>query len=250
MSATLSQRVSLLGVRIDAVTPQSAVEELWRFLEEPAQRHVATPNNEMLVAAARLPSLAAVFNHTALNLPDSTGLLLAARLTGQFLPARVPGVDTVERLCSELTENHSVFLLGAAPGVAERAATIMRNRNRRLRIAGTFAGSPSSDDAGGIIRLINDSGAHLLLVAYGAPAQDVWIADHLAAMPGVRVAMGVGGTFDFIAGTVRRAPRFVRALGLEWAWRLFLQPKRWRRILNATVVFPYLVLRYGRNAPR
>jgi len=244
-----AHRVFLLGVPIDAVMPDEAVLCLQRFLAEPAQRFVATPNNEMLVAAARDPAFRSLLKSAALNLPDSTGLLLAAGVTKQSLPARVTGVDTVQSLCAELEGGHPLFLLGAAPGIAERAAKALQERNLHLVIAGTHAGSPKPEDAEEIIARINASGAHLLLVAYGAPRQEQWIAQYLHRMPSVRVAIGVGGALDFLSGAVPRAPALLRALGIEWLWRLALQPWRIGRIWNAVVVFPLLVARYGRNEP-
>lgn len=103
-------------------------------------------------------------------------------------------------------------------------------------------GSPREVDAQEIVDRVNASGAKLLLVAYGAPTQDLWIAKHLSQMPTVRVAMGVGGTFDFLSGNVQRAPRFMRSIGMEWLWRVILQPWRIKRIWTAVVTFPVLVL--------
>lgn len=236
-------RVHLLGIPIDPVTAGEAVERLRAMLGSDSAHHVMTPNNEMLVEAARNPAFADVLRRSALNLPDSTGLLLAARYTGRRLPRRVTGADTVAHLCRELGADERVFLLGAAPGVAERAAEALRSRNPRLCIAGTLAGSPAEADAPAILARIRAAAPRLLLVAYGAPAQDLWIARHLKELPSVRVAMGVGGTFDFLAGTVKRAPSALRSLGLEWLWRLALQPRRWKRIWRAVVVFPWLVVR-------
>ncbi len=204
----------------------------------------------MLVAASRDARFAAVLRATALNLPDSTGLLWAARKTGQRLPERVTGVDTVERLCAGLGPETPVFLLGAAEGVAEKAADALRAKNPRLAVAGTLSGSPSAAEAAGIVDAINRSGARLLLVAFGAPAQDLWIARHAASLSSVRVAMGVGGTFDFLAGVRKRAPKWMRSIGLEWLWRFIRQPSRAGRMWNAVVVFPWLVIRYGKQAPR
>lgn len=240
------ERVWLLSVPVDAVTADEAVARILRMLHESGQSHVMTPNNEMLVEAARNESFAGLLRRTALNLPDSTGLLLAARFTGQMLPMRVTGVDTAERVCASLDASCPVFLLGGAPGVAGTAADALRVQNPALVVVGTFAGSPREEDASAIMELINRSGARLLLVAYGAPAQDFWIDRHLSSMPSVRVAMGVGGTFDFLAGVQKRAPNIVRRFGLEWLWRLVHQPSRLPRIIRATVRFPLLVLRHGR----
>lgn len=238
--------VFLLSVRIDPVTADEAAERIRAMTADGRQHHVLTPNNEMLVAAATDARFRAVLNRGDLNLPDSTGVVLAARWTGQHLPMRVPGSDTMERVCASLDASCPVFLLGAAPGVAGMAADALHARNPHLVVAGTYAGSPSAHEASAIVELVNRSGARLLCVAYGAPAQDLWIAEHLSSMPSVKVAMGVGGTFDFLAGTHKRAPRWMRRWGLEWLWRLMLQPSRLPRIIRAAVVFPLLVLYHGR----
>ncbi|MDD4287093.1 MAG: WecB/TagA/CpsF family glycosyltransferase [Candidatus Peribacteraceae bacterium] len=285
-----SPRVSLLGVPIDVVTQNEAVDLINSYLrtEEdlnnqnnlsegaglagPApgghperkggsvggkpgvalprnQRHVMTPNNEMLVEAAHREDFRQLLNSTDLNIPDSTGLIWMARLTGQRLPERVTGVDTVTALCGSLTEETPIFLLGAKPGIAETAAQNLMSRNPRLRVVGCFTGSPREEDAPAIVQMIRAAAPHLLLVAFGAPAQDLWIARHLKEFPSVRVAIGIGGTFDFLAGVRKRAPVWMQKTGLEWLWRLIREPRRIGRIWRAVVVFPLLVLRYGRNAP-
>ncbi len=240
-------RVTLLGVPIDALTAREAVAHLQQFLEEPRAHHVMTPNAEMLVASASDPAFRTLLQKTDLNLPDSAGLLMTARWTGQHLPERVTGVDTVQALCAALSADHPVFLLGGAPGVAEKAALVLRMRNPQLRIVGTYSGSPSEADAPEIVRRIQGAKPHVLFVAYGAPQQDFWIEKHLGNLPSVRLAMGVGGTFDFLAGVRTRAPRWMQSLHLEWVWRLLLEPSRWRRIWNAVIVFPILVMRYGKE---
>lgn len=241
-------RIRLLGVPIDAVTLEEAVLMIRALLaSSSAGYHVMTPNSEMLVEASRNPSFRDLLNRTVLNLPDSAGLLPMARWTGQHLPERVAGVDTVTLLLTTLDEQHPVFLLGGVPGIAERAADILRAKNPRLQIVGTDGGSSDDTDAQRIIIKINAAKPHLLLVAFGAPKQDVWIDHHLQKMLSVRVAMGVGGTLDFIAGTQKRAPKIFQSIGCEWLWRLIREPKRWKRIVNAVIVCPLLVLRYGRD---
>lgn len=235
-------RVFLLGVPVDPLTRAEATKRMLALLAADGQAHVVTPNNEMLVQATRDPAFHAVLRDAALALADSTGVVLAARLRGTPLPGRVPGADAVRDLCLRLDEACPVFFLGAGEGVAARAAEELRKANPRLRIAGTYAGSPRPEDAAGIAERVRASGARLLLVAYGSPAQDLWIARHRGEMPGVRVAMGVGGTFDFLAGTVRRAPAVLRGIGLEWAWRFALQPWRAKRMRDAVILFPWLAL--------
>lgn len=243
-------RTELLGVPIDGISFTEAREWLQDFLQEEGHpRHVVTLNSEMLVASVRDPHFRRVLHETSLNLPDSMGILWMARLTAQKLPERVTGVDVVERLCEELPEETPVFLLGGRNNVARRAAHVLRERNPRLNIVEVYEGSPNTGEAREIIQRINDAKPHLLFVAYGAPEQDLWIEKYLSEMPSLRVAMGVGGTFDFIAGVQKRAPKSWQKMGLEWLWRLFHEPKRFKRIWKAVVVFPLLVLRYGRKAP-
>ena len=242
------KRVHILGVPIDPVTMDEAIDQVSRMLAGSLQHHVMTPNSEMLVEAHHNPAFTAVLLKSSLNLPDSAGLLWAARRNGEHIPERVSGVDFIARLCGTLHAGVPVFFLGGKDGAAKQAAEKLRMKNDELRIAGEFEGSPQEEGADTIIRRVNASGATLLLVAYGAPAQDLWIAKYLSLMPTVRVAIGVGGTFDFLSGRITRAPRWMQRAGLEWLWRLYKEPRRWKRIFRATVVFPYLVLRAKRTA--
>lgn len=236
-------RVSILGVPIDALTRQEAVQRIAAMLNEKQFHHVMTPNSEMLVEASKNPSFHALLNRTDLNIADSAGMLWAAKRTDQFLPERVTGVDTVIDLCQKLSEDTPVFLLGAWGDTALKAAQVLQKKNPHLRIVGSYAGSPKQEDVHSLIQMINDSGAHLLLVAFGAPKQDLWIDAYRDRLIHVRVAMGVGGTFDFIAGVHKRAPKIFQNLGIEWLWRLMREPKRFPRIWRAVVTFPWMVLR-------
>ena len=239
----------ILGVPFDPLGPAQAVDRLRAMLAGSAQSQVATPNNEMLVEADRNEPFRSLLNRTSLNLADSTGVLWASRWLERPLPARVTGVDTVTALCATLDGSTPVFLLGGKEGIAWRAAAALRAANPTLKIVGTRSGSPKDDDAPGIVAAVNASGAKLLLVAYGAPAQEFWIDKHLREMPSVRVAMGIGGTFDFLAGAKKRAPSWMRAVGLEWLYRFVQEPSRYKRMWRAVVVFPLLVLTRA-GAPR
>ncbi|MFH0769811.1 MAG: WecB/TagA/CpsF family glycosyltransferase [Candidatus Peregrinibacteria bacterium] len=238
-------RVHLLGVPIDAVTFPAAIAAIRGFLENSRQHHVMTPNSEMLVEATKNSDFLSVLRATSLNLPDSFGIVLMSRLRGQPLPGRVSGVDVSSELLRSLTREHPVFLLGAAPGIAEKVALRMQQENPNLKIVGVYAGSPREEDSQVILAMIRASAPHLLLVAFGAPLQDLWISRHIKEMPSVRIAMGVGGTFDFLAGVRKRAPAWMQKSGLEWLFRLLREPRRIRRIFNAVVVFPLLVLFRG-----
>ena len=136
-----------------------------------------------------------------------------------------------------------IFLLGAEEGVTEKVKSILEKRHPDIKIVGTFAGSPDTKDDKQITNLINKIAPNVLFIAYGAPAQELWINRNLKRLPSVKLAMGIGGAFDFISGKQKRAPHLMQKLGLEWLYRLFKQPSRIKRIYNATIRFPYEVFK-------
>ncbi|MGH2444325.1 MAG: WecB/TagA/CpsF family glycosyltransferase, partial [Chloroflexota bacterium] len=178
--------------------------------------------------------------------PDGAGVVWALRRQGIDLEYRVGGSDLIWSLCLQAEEfGHRVFLLGAAEGVAELGARRLHESFPRLQIAGTYAGDPGFERETSIVDLIRRSGADILFVAFGAPAQDFWIGRNLTAT-GVACAIGVGGSLDYLAGTARRAPRWMRQNNLDWLWRLLMQPRRWRRML----VLPRFAWLVWREPPR
>jgi N-acetylglucosaminyldiphosphoundecaprenol N-acetyl-beta-D-mannosaminyltransferase len=234
--------VRILGVRVDALTYDGLLAAIAAFITEGAPHQIATLNPEFVMEARRNAAFREVLERSDLCMADGVGLLWAARRQGQPLPERVTGSDGVPLIAERAAQTGwRLYLLGAAPGVAERTARILAERYPGLRIAGTHAGSPSDGDAGQIIDLVRGTAPDILFVAFGAPQQDLWIARHGEAL-GVPVMMGVGGAFDHIAGVRRRAPQWLRRLNLEWLFRLITQPWRWRRQL-ALPEFVWAVLR-------
>ena len=241
--------VSILGVRVDAITYDETMQRIAQWIEQRQPRQIATVNPEFIMAAQRQADFRRVLAEADLCVPDGVGLLWAARVLGQRLPERVTGSDLTPLLAAEAARRGwRLYLLGAAPGVAERTATLLARRNPDLQIAGAFAGSPAEADAPDIVRLVAEAGADVLLVAYGAPAQDLWIARRKQAgdLP-VPVMIGVGGAFDHLVGVQRRAPAWVQRIHLEWLFRLITQPWRWRRQL-ALPRFVWAVWRQRRLA--
>ena len=196
--------------------------------------------------AQRDPIFFNILNRAAICVPDGVGLLWASQHLGSPLPERVTGSDGVPLIARYAAERGwRIFFLGAAEGIAVRAADILRGENPSLRVVGTYAGSPAEDEEDGIVDMINRSEADILFVAYGAPKQDKWIARNLPRL-NVAMAMGVGGSLDFIAGTVTRAPGWMQDRGLEWLYRLVRQPWRLRRMLRLPR-FVIAVLRQARG---
>lgn len=242
----ISRRVNILGVRIHNCDEAGAVQIIEGFLRErPARLHqVCTVNPEFVMEARRNPAFKDLLNTVDLATPDGVGIVAAARLSGTPVEGRATGVALVDHLARlSAEEGYSLFLLGAAPGVAEEAANALRRRYPRVRIAGTYAGSPQEKDLPAILTRLASAQPDVLLVAYGAPRQDLWIREHRDALsPSIKVAMGVGGVFDYLSGRAPLAPRIIRRIGLEWLYRLTTQPWRWRRILRV-FAFAALALR-------
>lgn len=245
--------VSILGTKICQVTRDQAMSIAKEFLLSPKPHYIFTPNPEMVVDAQRDPSFTEALNQGDLNLCDGFGLSLFTHTP------RIPGVDFMLSLCALAEANNkSIYLLGS--GNEKTIITTKENllaQFPKLKIAGIDPGykiNLMTGEAGSwldfdprareeaVHRLIM-AAPDILFVAFGHNKQEQWIVSNVPDLPSVRLAMGVGGAFDFISGKITRAPRFLRALGLEWLWRLVLEPKRIKRILKAVVVFPFLVLR-------
>ncbi len=234
------ERIRVLGLPISVITYDRwmALIDSWVNSTDGRLHHVCTVNPEMLMIARRDPVFRVVLERADLTVPDGIGLLWAAKQRGTPLPERVTGSDGVPRIAKEAAaRGWRLFLLGAAPGIAENAAAILTEANPGLQIVGTYSGSPSPDEEAALVERVNASGADILLVAYGAPEQDKWIARNSPRL-NVKMAMGIGGTLDFVAGVIPRAPVGWQRLGLEWLYRLILQPWRLKRMMR----LPHFVL--------
>ena len=229
---------SILGVRVDDVTYEEALKRVERCILAGAMCQIATVNVEFIMEARRNPAFHRVLTQAGLCVPESIGVMWAARRRGNPLRERVAGVDLVERIVARgAQQGWRVFFLGAAPGVAEQAACILSQRYAGLTVAGCYAGSPRPENDTVIAGRVQATRPDVLFVAYGAPSQDLWIARNQARI-GVPVAIGVGGSFDFFAGAAKRPPRWTQRAGLEWLYRLLREPWRLRR----QMVIPHFML--------
>lgn len=223
--------IRILGVRVEALTYDDLLAAIGNFVLEGTPHQIATVNPEFVMEAQGNAAFRDVLEGSDLCVADGVGLLWAARRQGNSLPERVTGSDGVPLIAERAAQmGWRLFLLGAASGVAERTAQILVDRYAGLEIAGTLSGSPADTEAREIVAMIRAASPHILFVAFGAPQQDLWIARHCDALR-VPVMMGVGGAFDHISGVRLRAPKWVQRLNLEWLFRLFTQPWRWRRQL-------------------
>ncbi|MBE2266723.1 MAG: WecB/TagA/CpsF family glycosyltransferase [Anaerolinea sp.] len=234
----------ILGIPVSRITNDEwMVQIAWWVKEKDRLHHVCTVNPEMLMIAQKDVNFRNILSRVDLTVPDGVGLLWASRRLGKPIRERVTGSDGVPRIAQEAaSRGWRLFLLGAAEGVADKAAAVLRDRFPGVQIVGVYAGSPKPEDEDAQVELINASGADILLVAYGAPEQDKWIARNAPRL-NVSMAMGIGGSLDFVAGVIPRAPLRWQKLGLEWLYRLYLQPWRIRRMLRLPLFVMAVLLR-------
>jgi len=222
-------QAQVLGVTVDCLDMAATLAAIERFVDEGGMHLVATVNPEFVMRARSDPAFARVLASADLCLPDGTGVVWAARRQGCELAGPVAGVDLIHPLAAMCARRgFRMFLLGAAPGVADELAARLRADHPGLEVA-SHSGAPGAAHDEEALRLIHEYGPQVLLVAYGAPAQELWI-DRLRNRLGVSAAIGVGGAFDFLTGRVPRAPEWMRSAGLEWLHRLVRQPWRIRRM--------------------
>lgn len=257
---TYLKHIYLLDVRIDEINKTTALEKAAEFLQGTKSKKIFTPNPEMLVKAHADLYFKKVLNGGDLNLCDGMGLVIASG----FKLKRIPGVDFMLELCALAEKNNkSIFLLGSRKEeVLTNTATKLLQRFPKLKIAGYCNGPEVAEnnitmkqynnetnllvdpaEQQKTTDLINSTRPDIVFVAFGMGKQEKWIDQNLAELPSVTIAMGVGGSFDFISGRIKRAPLLLRRLGLEWLYRLWQEPKRLARIFNATVHFLYLVIK-------
>lgn len=242
-------KVDILGVEIDDLTAEQAMAQALQNLQTGKKTFIATPNPEMLVLARQDTKFKDILNSADIKISDGAGLKIGARILGWNLKNRVTGTDLMEKLCAASAERgYKIYLFGAQNGIAREAAKRLNTKFVQLKIAGAEYGGLMDDwDNRVIIEHINAVAPDILFVALGQGKQEKWIAENLKELSSIKLAMGVGGAFDFFAGRLPRAPRWMRMAGLEWLWRLFREPKRYKRIFNAVIVFPWYCLIYGRK---
>lgn len=217
-------RTDVLGVAFDDVAMDEAVDRALAMLEEDGPHLVVTPNPEIVQRAKQDPEFAQILARAHLVIPDGIGVIYAAKILGRPLKGRVPGIDFASALLGRVAgTGKRLFLLGAAPGVAEQAAVNLRAAYPGLVVCGAHDGYFKED--GPVIEAIRAARADIVFVCLGFPKQEKWIAANGEAA-GARLYIGLGGSLDVFAGKVERAPERFQRLGLEWLYRLMKEPSR------------------------
>lgn len=240
-------KVELLDIKVDRVSLTDTIAIVENFVAERLPRIVVTPNVDHLIKTREDKEFRRIYEAADLSVPDGVPLLWAARFLGTPLIERVNGTDLFEALCERAAaRGYRVFFLGAAPGVAAAAAQKLTERHPRLQVVGTY--SPPFDFFNSITEnekietMIRAAQPDILFVGLGAPKQEKWISRHMHKMQ-VPVNVGIGASFEYVAGITARAPRWMQRAGLEWLYRIAENPSRyWQRYIVDDLVFFPLVM--------
>jgi len=229
---------------------QEALELLTKMAKGDRPSYAVTANVDHVVRYRRCPSLRHLYQEADLCVADGTPVIWASRIVGRPLPERVTGSDLFPALCARAAEeNLSVFFLGGSPGAAEAAAEVLKRKHPALRVAGTycppFGFEKDAAKCARSVELVHKARPDILFVGLGSPKQEEWIAKHRDRC-GAKLSVGIGISFSFVAGHVKRAPRWLQRLGLEWFHRLIQEPGRlWKRYLWTDLGFLFLVFAAG-----
>lgn len=224
------KRIEILGVPVDAVTMTTALDHVREMIHTGDKTQaILAVNPEKVIAAQKNQDLVRTLRNASLVVPDGIGVVFAARLLGKGSIERVPGSDLMPEICRmSAKEGYRVFLYGAKPDIAARAAMVLQQRYPGLQVAGVQHGYVPEEEMDQFVETINSSGAEVLFVGLGSPRQEYWM-ERFRDRLNIKVCQGVGGTFDALCGYPKRAPLLFRKLNLEWLYRLATQPKRANR---------------------
>ena len=237
MAEVKNGKINIRGVYFDNVTMDEALDKAVSLINTDGFSYMVTPNSEIVQACIESPTLYDVVNGASLTIPDGIGVVYAANILKTPLKERVPGVELAEKIIEYAANNgEKIYFFGGGKANEERDAVYkiaiekLQEKYPGFEAVGRdgFFNAEETDD---IIADINASGAKILFVCLGAPKQEKWIYDNIRLV-GAKVAIGVGGSFDVMAGNVKRAPKIFQKLGLEWFHRLITQPTRWRRMMR------------------
>lgn len=227
-------KINVLGIRFDNLTVAEAVDIGSKFLDGDSFHYAVTPNPEFILSAEKDEEFRSIVNNADLVLADGIGVIHSARLLGTPLKGRVTGVDFAAHMLARLdARGGRLFLLGAKPGVAETAGQNIVRQHPNITLCGVHDGYFKQDEP--VVEIIREAKPDLLFVCLGAPKQEKWMAAH-GANTGAKLAIGLGGVLDVYAGTVQRAPKAFQKLGMEWAYRLYKEPKRFSRMAKLPLV--------------
>lgn len=237
----MRKTVNIAGINIDDISMEHAVERIYDFIESKENHSIYTPNAEIMMEGINNKELKRVLNSSDMLVADGAGVVLASKILGRKVTQKVPGFDLVKNLFISCEKQPiKFFLFGGKPGIADKAHANIICDYPYAQVVGTRNGYFTAEDDESIINQINQSGANVLLVCLGAPKQELWIDAHKNKLS-VQACLGVGGTLDVLAGNVKLAPDFFRDNGLEWLYRLYKEPSRFKRMLRLPKFILYVI---------
>ena len=235
-------KVDILGVKIDDYTMDEAVKKVIHYVNSDKKYKIYTPNPEFVMAANEDKDFKDILNEGDLVIPDGIGIVIASKIMKKTIRERVAGYDLVQNVFSEIKNtDKTVYLFGAAKGVAEQAVDKMKQCHKGLNIVGYHDGYFDEEEEKIIIDDINTLRPDILLVGLGAPKQEKWIVRNIDKL-NVKIAIGVGGSFDGMAGNIKRAPKIFQKLCLEWFYRLIKQPTRINRMIKLPIFLLQVII--------
>ena len=239
-------KVNILGIKVDKITIDGAVDKIFGFLSGNRCHKIYTPNSEIIMMGYKDEGFAKILNDADLLTADGIGVVKASQILRNPVPERAAGFDIASKLIGKLADSeYKLFLFGGKPGVAEQAKAELEKKYPGIKISGLRNGYFKDEETPDIVNEINNSGAELLYVCLGAPKQEIWISENADKL-NCRAALGVGGSLDVFAGVAERAPEFYCKHGLEWFYRLKKEPRRAKRMM-ALPKFALTVLFKGRK---
>ncbi len=261
-------KIDILGIKIDTNTKEEILEEIENCFDFNNKFYITTPNPEIILKSLKNEKYKNVLNNSYISIPDGIGVVIASRFLykKKCIKERISGSDFVYdllKICEE--KNKRVFLLGGnTKEELDKVESNLLDKFNNLVISGKNIGYNKKNlilgenytlidienKTNALIEQINCSNSDVILVALGAPKQELWIYENINSLNTIKIAIGIGGTFDFISGYKKRAPKFFIKLNLEWLFRLIQEPKRIKRIFNAIIIFPIEIIRYKLNAKK
>lgn len=241
-------RINICGIKIDNFTMKEAIDEVCKIIDSKKTGYIVTPNVDHVVKIQKDKDFKKIYDNATLVFADGVPLLWAAKFLGTPLKEKISGSDFFPEMCKTASEkNYKVFFMGGREGAADKAAEVMTKTFPKLKVCGTycppFGFEKDEEENNKIIKMLKKAKPDILFVGLGAPKQEKWVCKYMDKI-NIPISAGIGVTFEFTAGMVKRAPVWMQKVGLEWFWRLVMEPRRlWRRYLVEDPKFFWLLLK-------
>ena len=242
-SSNFSKKINILDVYIDNITKKTLSEMISENLKNNRRLKIFTPNTEIILKATKNQDYKNLINSADISIPDGIGLIFASKILGTPIKQRVAGIEIAEDIMDIARKNnYSIYILGGKDKIAEKAKSKLSLKYGGLKICGTHSGYFSQEESKDIINEIQNTKADILFVCMGFPRQEKWICNNIDSLTDVKLAIGLGGSVDVWAERLKRAPHLFRKCSLEWLWRMLLEPRRFKFLLDIPVFLAKIII--------